>query len=201
MRGVLLFIDMVSAWVGKCFGWLILVLTLGVSYEVFVRYLLRAPTTWAFDISYMMYGALFLMAGPYALSRNGHVRGDVIYRLWRPRAQAWVDLVLYIVFFIPAVLALIYSGWNFASMSVTFKEVSIFSPAGVPVFPLKSLIPLAGSLLLLQGLAEIGRCILCIRQGAWPQRLADVEEIESAILHEREVQAEEAARAASGGGR
>jgi TRAP-type mannitol/chloroaromatic compound transport system permease small subunit len=201
MRGVLLFIDMVSAWVGKCFGWLILVLTLGVSYEVFVRYLLRAPTTWAFDISYMMYGALFLMAGPYALSRNGHVRGDVIYRLWRPRAQAWVDLVLYIVFFIPAVLALIYSGWNFASMSVTFKEVSIFSPAGVPVFPLKSLIPLAGSLLLLQGLAEIGRCILCIRQGAWPQRLADVEEIESAILHEREVQAEEAARAAAGGGR
>ena len=201
MRGVLLFIDMVSAWVGKCFGWLILVLTLGVSYEVFVRYLLRSPTTWAFDISYMMYGALFLMAGPYALSRNGHVRGDVIYRLWRPRAQAWVDLVLYIVFFIPAVLALIYSGWNFASMSVTFKEVSIFSPAGVPVFPLKSLIPLAGSLLLLQGLAEIGRCILCIRQGAWPQRLADVEEIESAILHEREVQAEEAARAASGGGR
>ena len=201
MRGVLLFIDMVSAWVGKCFGWLILVLTLGVSYEVFVRYLLRAPTTWAFDISYMMYGALFLMAGPYALSRNGHVRGDVIYRLWRPRAQAWVDLVLYIVFFVPAVLALIYSGWNFASMSVTFKEVSIFSPAGVPVFPLKSLIPLAGSLLLLQGLAEIGRCILCIRQGAWPQRLADVEEIESAILHEREVQAEEAARAASGGGR
>ena len=201
MRGVLLFIDMVSAWVGKCFGWLILVLTFGVSYEVFVRYLLRSPTTWAFDISYMMYGALFLMAGPYALSRNGHVRGDVIYRLWRPRAQAWVDLVLYIVFFIPAVLALIYSGWNFASMSVTFKEVSIFSPAGVPVFPLKSLIPLAGSLLLLQGLAEIGRCILCIRQGAWPQRLADVEEIESAILHEREVQAEEAARAASGGGR
>jgi TRAP-type mannitol/chloroaromatic compound transport system permease small subunit len=126
------------------------------------------------------------------------VRGDVVYRLWRPRAQAWVDLVLYFVFFIPAVLALIYSGWNFARMSVTFKEVSIFSPAGVPVFPLKSLIPLAGSLLLLQGLAEIGRCIVCIRQGAWPQRLADVEEIESAILHEREVQAEEAARAAAG---
>jgi TRAP-type mannitol/chloroaromatic compound transport system permease small subunit len=166
------------------------VLTLGVSYEVFVRYALRAPTTWAFDFSYITYGAMFLMAGAYTLARNGHVRGDVVYRLWRPRTQAVMDLILYIIFFLPAVLALIYSGWNYAMMSVQFREVSIFSPAGVPVFPLKSLIPLTGVFLLLQGIAEIIRCVLCIRLGYWPQRLHDVEETESVILHEKQYLAE-----------
>ena len=180
------FIDSLSTWVGKAFAWLILVLTLGVSYEVFVRYVLRAPTTWAFDFSYITYGALFLMAGAYTLARNGHVRGDVVYRLWRPRTQATMDLVLYIIFFLPAVLAFIYSGWNYAKMSVQFREVSIFSPAGVPVFPLKALIPVTGVFLLLQGIAEIIRCVLCIRLGAWPQRLHDVEETESVIMHEKQ---------------
>jgi TRAP-type mannitol/chloroaromatic compound transport system permease small subunit len=187
MNRFLLFIDSLSAWVGKSFGWLILVLTLGVSYEVFVRYALRAPTTWAFDFSYITYGALFLMAGPYALSRNAHVRADVIYRLWKPRTQASMDLFLYIIFFLPAVAALIYSGWNYAQMSIRFREVSIFSPAGIPVFPLKTLIPITGVLLLLQGIAEIIRCIICIRQNSWPQRLHDVEETESVILQEQRI--------------
>lgn len=186
MRNFLLFIDSLSTWVGHCFAWLILVLTLGVSYEVLVRYLLGAPTTWAFDFSYINYGALFLMAGAYTLSRNGHVRADVIYRFLKPRTQASLDLVLYILFFIPAVLALIYSGWLYAARSVAFREVSIFSPAGVPVFPLKALIPITGLLLLLQGIAEIIRCVVCIRQGEWPQRLHDVEETESVILREKE---------------
>jgi TRAP-type mannitol/chloroaromatic compound transport system permease small subunit len=185
MTRFLFFIDSLSAWVGKSFAWLILVLTLGVSYEVFVRYVLRAPTTWAFDISYITYGALFLMAGAYTLARNGHVRGDVVYRLWRPRVQATIDLVLYMIFFLPAVAAFIYAGWGYAMMSVQFREVSIFSPAGVPVFPLKALIPVTGVLLLLQGIAEIIRCVLCIRRGSWPQRLHDVEETESVILHEQ----------------
>lgn len=185
MTRFLHFIDALSAWVGKAFGWLIVVLTLGVSYEVFVRYVLRAPTTWAFDFSYITYGAMFLMAGAYTLSRNGHVRADVLYRFWQPRTQASMDLLLYIIFFLPAVAAFIYSGWNYASMSVRFKEVSIFSPAGIPVFPLKALIPVTGVLLLIQGIAEIIRCILCIRLGYWPQRLHDVEETESAIMHER----------------
>lgn len=189
----LFFIDQLSAWVGKSFGWLILVLTLGTSYEVFVRYVLSRPTTWSFDISYIMYGALFLMAGAYTLSRNGHVRGDVIYRLWPARWQAGVDLALYIIFYFPGVLALIWAGWNFAALSVRFKEVSIFSPANIPVYPLKMLIPLAGFLLLAQGVAEALRCILCLRTGAWPQRLADVEEMETAILH-----SEEARRAREG---
>jgi TRAP-type mannitol/chloroaromatic compound transport system permease small subunit len=185
MTRFLFFIDSLSTWVGKAFAWLILVLTFGVSYEVFVRYVLRAPTTWAFDISYITYGALFLMAGAYTLSRNGHVRGDVVYRFWRPRVQAAMDLALYIVFFLPAAASWIYSGWVYAATSIRFREVSIFSPAGVPVFPLKTLIPVTGVLLLLQGVAEIIRCILCIRANAWPPRLHDVEEIEAVILEER----------------
>jgi TRAP-type mannitol/chloroaromatic compound transport system permease small subunit len=198
MTKFLFFIDSLSMWVGKAFGWLILVLTLGVSYEVLVRYVFRAPTTWAFDISYITYGALFLMAGAYALSRGGHVRADVLYRFWKPRTQAKMDLFLYLIFFLPAVAAWIYAGWNYAEMSIRFREVSIFSPAGVPVFPLKTLIPITGVLLLLQGFAEIIRCIFCIRDGAWPQRLHDVEETESLILQEQRIHAAEAEAAQSG---
>jgi TRAP-type mannitol/chloroaromatic compound transport system permease small subunit len=200
MTPFLFFIDSLSTWVGKAFAWLILVLTFGVSYEVLVRYVLGAPTTWAFDMSYISYGALFLMAGAYALARNNHVRADVLYRFWRPRVQASVDLVLYLLFFLPAVLAFMYSGWGYAQASIRFREVSIFSPAGVPVFPLKTLIPVAGLLLLLQGMAEVIRCVLCIRSGEWPQRLHDVEEIESAILHEREHLEREAQAGAGHGG-
>jgi TRAP-type mannitol/chloroaromatic compound transport system permease small subunit len=185
MKNFLFFIDSLSTWVGKAFAWLIMVLTLGVSYEVLVRYAFRAPTTWAFDFSYINYGAMFLMAGAYTLSRGGHVRADVLYRFFKPRTQASLDLVLYIIFFLPAVAALIYSGWNYAAFSVRFKEVSIFSPAGIPIFPLKALIPVTGVLLLLQGIAEIIRCVICIREGSWPQRLHDVEETESVVIRER----------------
>jgi len=186
MTRFLYLVDSLSLWVGKAFAWLILVLTLGISYEVFVRYALGAPTTWAFDFAYINYGALFLMAGAYTLSRNGHVRADVLYRFWPPRLQASMDLVLYVIFFLPAVLAFIYAGWNYAQMSIQFREVSIFSPAGVPIFPLKTLVPATGVLLLLQGFAEIIRCIICIRAGAWPRRLHDVEEMESVILREQQ---------------
>ena len=198
MLRFLFFIDSLSAAVGKAFAWLILVLTLGISYEVFVRKLVNAPTTWAFDISYITYGALFLMAGAYALSRNSHVRADVLHRLWPPRVQAAVDLTLYILFFFPAMMAWVYAGWTFASMSVRFREVSIFSPAGVPVFPLKVLIPIAGVLLFIQGVAEVTRCSLCLRLGHWPQRLRDVEELETAILHEQEFQRRRQEQAATG---
>ena len=185
MNKFLFFIDSLSTWVGKAFAWLILLLTLGVSYEVTVRYVFRAPTTWAFDVSYIAYGAMFLMAGAYTLVRNQHVRADMLYRTWRPRTQASLDLTLYILFFLPAVAAFIYAGWNYAQMSIRFREVSIFSPAGVPVFPLKALIPLTGVFLLLQGIAEIIRCLMCIRQNSWPARLHDVEETESIILREK----------------
>jgi TRAP-type mannitol/chloroaromatic compound transport system permease small subunit len=200
MNRVPLLIDEISQWVGKAFGWLILILTLGVSYEVFVRYALRAPTTWAFDFSYITYGALFLMAGPYALSRNAHVRADVLYRFWQPKRQAAMDLLLYIIFFMPGVAAFIYSGWSYAAMSVRFREVSIFSPAGIPVYPLKALIPAAGVLLMLQGIAEIMRCISAIQTNEWPKRLHDVEETESIIMQEKRLQAEQEAAAHAGKG-
>lgn len=186
MTRILFFVDRLNASIGQAFGWVILILTFGVSYEVFVRYVLRDPTSWAYDVSYMMYGALFLMAGPYTLSRNGHVRGDVIYRLMPQRLQAGIDLVLYIIFLLPGCAALAWYGYTFAAQSVQFLEKSIFSPAGVPVYGMKVLIPVAGTLLVIQGFVEIARCIICLRDGAWPQRLHDVEEMESALQHYEE---------------
>lgn len=182
MQDVLLNIDRLSAWVGKLFAWCILILTFAVSYEVFSRYIFGAPTTWAYDASYILYGSLFLMAGAYALSRNGHVRGDFIYRQWPPRVQATLDLVLYFIFFFPGILALIYSGYSYAMMSWAMHEHSMFSPAGPPIYPFKTLIPITGVLMLIQGIAEVIRCVICIKTGAWPQRLHDVEELEKVIL-------------------
>jgi TRAP-type mannitol/chloroaromatic compound transport system permease small subunit len=186
VENLLLFIDRLSAGVGKAFGWCIVIMTLGTSYEVFVRYVLRNPTNWAFDLSYFMYGALFMMAGAYTLSRNGHVRGDVIYRMLEPRTQARIDLALYILFMLPGFGALFFYGISYAWDSWQIHEVSIYSPTGAPVYPHKTLIPIAAALMLLQCFAEIVRCIMCLRDGAWPQRLHDVEEMESAILAEAE---------------
>jgi TRAP-type mannitol/chloroaromatic compound transport system permease small subunit len=186
MRTYISVADRISAAIGKAFGWFILVMTFGTSYEVFVRYVLDNPTTWAYDMSYNMYGALFIMAGAYTLSRNAHVRGDVIYRLWPARVQAGIDLTLYVLFFLPGVLALTFAGYQYAGESWRYHEVSVYSPTDIPIYPLKTLIPVAGATLLVQGLAEIFRCIICLRTGQWPRRLDDVEELETAILHERE---------------
>jgi len=183
-------IDQLSKTVGHAFAWCILFLTFGTCYEVFMRYVLNNPTSWAFDMSYIMYGALFYMAGAYTLSRGGHVRGDVFYRLWRPRTQATVELVLYIIFFFPGVLALVVAGWAYGIDAERLREVSVNSPAGVPIWQLKLLIPFGAALLALQGLAEVVRCVLCIRSGAWPQRLHDVEELES-VLKARRAQEKE----------
>ncbi|HET6468437.1 MAG TPA: TRAP transporter small permease subunit [Geminicoccaceae bacterium] len=172
------FVDRLSLWIGHSFGWCIVVLTLGGSYEVFVRYVLRAPTTWAYDVGYMMYGPLFLMAGAYTLSRGGHVRGDFLYRMWRPRTQAAVDFVLYILFLLPGSAAMVYAGFGFARQSWRFNETSIYSPAGVPIYPMKTLIPIAATLLIIQGLAELCRCWQCMQTGRWPRRLHDVEEMD-----------------------
>ena len=189
-QSFVLTIDRFSAAVGKAFAWYILILTFGEGYEVFVRYALNDPTTWAYDVSYNMYGALFFMAGAYTLSRNGHVRVDVWHRLWRPRVQAGVDLVLYIAFFFPGVIALVYAGYQYAGESWRYQEVSVFSPYDIPIFPLKTLIPVGGVMLFLQGVAEMVRCVMCLRRGAWPPRLHDVEELETAILHEQQAKRE-----------
>ena len=184
MNRALLFVDALSTFVGKFFAWSILLMMLAISYEVFCRYVLGAPTEWAFDASYMLYGVLFMMAGAYTLSRNGHVRGDFLYRKWPPRTQARLDLVLYLLFFFPGILAFIYGGYSFAKMSWMMNEHSSASPNGPPVYHFKAIIPITGVLMLIQGLAETVRCILCIRDGQWPQRLHDVEELENAILEE-----------------
>ncbi|MCB4824388.1 TRAP transporter small permease subunit [Roseicella aerolata] len=182
MQRLLLGIDRLSTLVGQTFAWSILVLTGVVVYEVFVRYVFRAPTSWGYDVSYMLYGTLFMMAGAYALSRNGHVRGDFLYRGFPPRRQAWFDLILYILFFFPAIFAFMISGWFFFADSFRQNERSMFSPTGPVIWPFKFLIPVVGLLLLLQGLVEVVRCLQCIRSGAWPRRLSDVEEMEQQIL-------------------
>ena len=182
MQSFVTFIDRLTAWFGKAFAWCIVIMTFGVGYEVFVRYVLRDPTAWAFDLSYMMYGSLFMMAGAYTLSRDGHVRGDFLYRLWKPSTQAKVELVLYFLFFFPGILALILAGWKYAARSFRYTEVSVMSPANVPIFQFKAIIVAAGILLLLQGMAQVCRCILCIRSGQWPKHEEDVEELEDILL-------------------
>lgn len=179
------FADALSSAFGKTFAWLIVAMTLGMSYEVFSRYLFNAPTPWAFDLSFILYGTLFMMGGAYTLSRGGHVRGDFLYRLWRPRMQAGVDLVLYLMFFFPGVLALIFTGWKYSARSWGYAEVSINSPAGVPIYQFKSVLVAAGILLLVQGIAEICRCLLCLRTGAWYRPHDEVEETETVLINER----------------
>jgi TRAP-type mannitol/chloroaromatic compound transport system permease small subunit len=179
-------VDGLSAAVGKTYAWCILVLTFTTSYEVFARYVFLSPTEWAFDASYMLYGTLFMMAGAYALSRNAHVRGDFIYRSWPPRRQASIDLVLYILFYFPGMLAFIYAGYGFAELSRRMNEHSAASPNGPVVWPFKWIIVIVGGLMVVQGIVEVVRCLLCIRNGKWPQRLHDVEELEKIILEDAE---------------
>lgn len=182
MQAYIRFADDLSAWFGKVFAWCILVMTFGIGYEVVVRYAFRAPTPWAFDLSYMLYGTLFMMAGAYTLSRDAHVRGDFIYRLWKPRTQAVVELVLYFLFFFPGVLALVFAGWKYASRSWSYLEVSSNSPAGIPIYQFKSVIVAAGILLFLQGIAQVFRCIICLRTGEWVRAVDDVEETETVLM-------------------
>ena len=179
-------IDRISSWAGKAFAWCIVMMTFVIGYEVFVRYALNEPTSFAYDLSYMMFGTLFMMAGAYTLSRDGHVRGDVFYRLWKPANQAKVELVLYFLFFFPGIMALVFAGFDYAQASWRYQEVSSASPADVPIFQLKMVIPAAASLLFLQGIAQVCRCLICIRTGAWPARAKDVEEMEVALLEDEE---------------
>ena len=175
-------IESLSIWVGRAFGWCILILTLSVSYEVFVRYVLNAPTVWAFDMMVQMYGALFLMAGPYALAQDTHVRADVVYRLLPVRWQARIDFVLYLLFFFPGMLALFWFGWEIAADSWRYQEVSWNSPARIQIYFFKTLIPLAGALLIIQGVAECMRCLIAMRTGQWLDRLEDVRETEDSLM-------------------
>ena len=184
MQKLFLFVDKVSTKVGHAFSWLILLLTLMITWEVFSRYVLDHPHPWAFDVMIMMYGAMFMMSGAYTLSKNGHVRGDVLYGFFPPRLQAGLDLALYILFFIPGVVALAWAGYSYAAESWAIKEISNITADGPPVYPFKTIIPLAGAMLLVQGVVEILRCIVCLQQGEWPSREEDVEEVDVDKLKE-----------------
>ncbi len=184
MQKLLLAVDKLSTLVGKAFSWLIVVLTFMITWEVFSRYVLDSPHPWAFDVMSMMYGTLFMTAGAYTLSQNGHVRGDVLYGFFPPRLQASLDLALYILFFIPGVVALAWAGYNFAAESWAINEHSNITANGPPVYPFKTIIPIAGTILLLQGLVEIVRCVVCLKQGDWPVRGNDVAEVDIAKLKE-----------------
>ncbi len=184
MQKILLFIDKASTWLGQVFSWSIVLLTLLISWEVFSRYVLSTPHAWTFDVMIMLYGTLFMMAGAYTLSKNGHVRGDVLYGFFPPRVQATLDLILYILFFIPGVVALAYAGYIFAGESWAIKEHSSIMADGPPIYQFKTIIPLAGAILLLQGIVEILRCAICIKEGAWPSRGEDVEEVDVEKLKE-----------------
>ena len=184
MQKALLFVDKMSTFVGHAFSWFIVGLTGMVTWEVFSRYALDAPHAWAFDAMIMLYGTLFMMAGAYTLSVNGHVRGDVLYGFFSPRVQASLDLTLYILFFIPGVVALVWAGYYYAADSWRINEHSNVTAEGPPIYPFKTVIPFAGAILLLQGIVEITRCIICIKQGYWPSRQADVEEVDVDKLKE-----------------
>src|SRR6187551_1103840 len=193
VQGALHTIDGISTWVGKAFAWLMVVLMAVVVVEVFKRYILNAPTAWIFDLDNMLYGTLFMLCGAYTLAQNAHVRGDFLYSSMRPRTQAGLDLVLYIVFFIPGIAALIYSGWVFAVESWTINEHSNVTANGPPVWQFKFMIPLAGAMVMLQGIAEIMRCVVCLKTGEWPSRLKDVAEtdvIEEQLAHSEYVDEE-----------
>jgi len=184
MQKVLLSVDKLSTWVGHAFSWFIVALTLFISWEVFSRYALDAPHAWAYDAMIMLYGSLFMMAGAYTLAKNGHVRGDVLYGFFTPRTQAAIDLALYITFFIPGVIALVWAGYDYAAESWAIREHSSVMADGPPIYPFKTIIPIAGAVLLAQGLVEIIRCAICLKQGQWPSREEDVVEVDVDKLKE-----------------
>jgi TRAP-type mannitol/chloroaromatic compound transport system permease small subunit len=195
MQSWLLTIDRISAALGKVFAWCIVLLTGAIVYEVFARYLFRAPTAWAFDVSYMLYGTLFMMAGAYTLSREGHVRADFLYRLLPVKLQGGLDLALYLLFFFPGMAALVWFGWDFFLQSYWQNERSSISPHGPLIWPFKFVIPFAAAAMILQGVAETIRASVAVRTGAWPQRLSDVEEMEVLALKQAQAMREaEAAR-------
>lgn len=183
MQSFLLAVDRFSTWVGKTFAWCVVLLVVLITWEVFSRYVLNKPHAWVLDAQIMLYGAMFMTAGAYTLSKNGHVRGDVLYGFFQPRTQAIVDLTLYIIFFLPGVIAMTWAGWIYAGESLAIREQT-FSADPLPLYPFKYIIPLAGFMLLVQGVAEIIRCVQCIQRGVWPSREQDVEEVDVAKLKE-----------------
>ena len=182
MRVFISFADHLSTSIGKAFAWCIVILMGGTVYEVIMAYVFNAPTLWNFDFSMQMYGAILMMSGAYCLATESHVRGDVIYRLFKPRTQGWIDLILYFIFFFPGVLALTFYGFDYAALAWKIKETSWSSPAQIPIYMVKALIPAAGVTLIIQGISEVFRSIICIQTGHWPARMVVAEETEKILM-------------------
>ena len=182
MRSFISFADHLSTSIGKAFSWCIVILMGGTVYEVIMAYVFNAPTLWNFDFSMQMYGAILMMSGAYCLATESHVRGDVIYRLFKPRIQGWVDLVLYFIFFFPGVLALTFYGYDYAALAWKIKETSWSSPAQIQIYMVKAMIPAAGVTLTIQGVSEVFRSIICIQTGHWPARMVVAEETEKILM-------------------
>jgi TRAP-type mannitol/chloroaromatic compound transport system permease small subunit len=187
-RRVIYAIDQLSKTIGHAFAWCIVILAIGTTYEVIVRYAFNAPTDWAFDFSYILYGGLFFMSGAYTLSRGGHVRADMFSRTWPPRVQAGIEILLYVIFFFPGILAMVIAGSHYAHDSFRILEKSINSPIGVPIWQIKLMIPFGAGLIAIQGVAEVLRAVICLREGVWPQRLHDVEELEQQLMKDKKIQ-------------
>ena len=182
IRSYIKFADNLSTSMGKAFSWCIVILMGGTCYEVVMAYAFNSPTLWNFDFSLQMYGAIFMMAGAYTLSTEAHVRGDVIYRLFPTKVQGWIDLILYFLFFFPGVIALAVYGYDYAALAWKIKETSWNSPAQIQIYMAKSLIPLSGTLLVIQGISEVFRSIICIQTGHWPARMVSAEETEKILM-------------------
>ena len=182
MRAYIKFADTLSTSIGKAFSWCIVILMGGTCYEVTMAYIFNKPTLWNFDFSMQMYGAILMMSGAYCLATESHVRGDVIYRLFKPKTQGCIDLVLYFIFFFPGVIALAFYGADYAALAWKIKETSWSSPAQIQIYMAKSLIPAAGILLIIQGVAEVLRSVICIRTGHWPSRMVVAEETEKILM-------------------
>ena len=182
MRSFIAFADHLSTSVGKAFSWCIVILMGGTVYEVIMAYVFNAPTLWNFDFSMQMYGAILMMSGAYCLATESHVRGDVIYRLFKPRTQGWIDLILYLIFFFPGVLALTFYGYDYAALAWKIKETSWSSPAQIQIYMVKSMIPAAGIMLIIQGVGEVFRSIICIKSGKWPSRMVVAEETDEMLM-------------------
>jgi TRAP-type mannitol/chloroaromatic compound transport system permease small subunit len=160
-------IDKLADWSGNLFAWLIIPMVFGLTYEVFARYLFNAPTVWAYDITYMLYGGHFMLGAGYALLKGAHIRTDIFYQNWSPRTQGIVDAASYLFLFFPGMIFFFVSGTNEAVHAWRILERSDASPWRPPLYPFKTVIPFATLLLLIQGVSETIKSLYAARRGKW----------------------------------
>jgi TRAP-type mannitol/chloroaromatic compound transport system permease small subunit len=162
---IVLLIDALSDWSGRVVAWLIVPLMLSLTYEVLARYVFSAPTIWAYDVSYMLYGSHFMLGAGYTLYRGGHIRTDMLYHRWSPRMQGAVDAIGYLCFFFPAMLFFFWMGGQEAWHAWQILETSDASPWRPPLYPFKTVIPVTAALLLVQGVSEFLKSLHAVRTG------------------------------------